>query len=244
MHDDGDDVVVRADRAGKSFRGGLRRRPVVAVADATIDVRRGEMLAFIGPNGAGKSTMLRMLVGLVFPTSGSVELFGRPVREGLTAGRVGYLGERQALYGHLAPEAALELAGALAGLPRAARHRAAEELMARLGLEPARGRPARRLSKGTRQRLALAVALVGQPRLLVLDEPASGLDPLAARDLRALLLEVRASGTTVIQSTHELAEVEATCDRVAVMLGGRLTRVGTPQALGPLADLLAREAAA
>jgi ABC-2 type transport system ATP-binding protein len=244
MHDDEDDVIARADRAGKTFRAGIGRRPVVAVAEASFEVRRGEMLAFIGPNGAGKSTVLRMLVGLVFPTSGSVELFGGGVREGLAGGRVGYLGERQALYGHLAPEAALDLAGALAGLEPPARRRAVAQLMARLGLEASRGRPARRLSKGMRQRLALAVALVGQPRLLVLDEPASGLDPLAARDLRALLLELRAAGTTIIQSTHELAEVEATCDRVAVMMGGRLTRVGTPQALGPLHELLAREAAA
>jgi ABC-2 type transport system ATP-binding protein len=238
--DRGDEVTVRVRRLAKTFPGG-----VAAVADASFEARRGEVLGLLGPNGAGKSTTLKIMAGLVFPSAGRVELCGLPAPAAVARGLVAYLPERPSLHEHLTSEGVLRLAGALAGLPGPARRRAADQLIERFGLASARGRAVRRLSAGTRQRLALAQALVGAPRVLLLDEPMNGLDPLAHREARARLLELRAAGTTVVLSTHLLPDVETMCDRVAILVAGRVRRVAAPGALGePLEAALVREAAA
>jgi ABC-type multidrug transport system ATPase subunit len=226
-----EEVVVRAQGLAKSFRGGPLWRPVVAVADATFEVRRGEVFALVGPNGAGKSSTLRMFAGLVFPTSGVAEVCGAAPAVAVSRGQIGYLSDRPSFYDHLAPETILDLAGLLSDMPSAARRRRTGELMERLGLASARGSSLGRLSAGTRQRVALALALLAAPPVLLLDEPLSDLDPMVHRAARALFAELRATGTTVVMSTHVLGDVEAICDRVAIMVAGRVRRLDTPGGL-------------
>jgi ABC-type multidrug transport system ATPase subunit len=172
-----------------------------------------------------------MLAGLVFPTAGSAEVCGAAPSAAVARGQIGYLSDRPSLYDHLTPEATLELAGRLSDTPPAARRRRSGELMDRLGLASARGVPLRRLSAGMRQRVALALALLAAPPILLLDEPMGDLDPMVHAAARALLAELRAAGTTIVLSTHALGDVEATCDRVGIMVAGRIRRAGAPAAL-------------
>jgi ABC-2 type transport system ATP-binding protein len=207
---------------------GLLRKRVEAVKGISFDVRRGEVFGFLGPNGAGKTTTLKMLMGLVFPTAGRAEIFGLPVPSLAAKRRLGYLPESPYFYDYLTPEEFLDLAGALCYVPRAERRTRAARLMERVGLGHARGRPLRRFSKGMLQRVGIAQALMGDPELVVLDEPMTGLDPLGRKEIRDLILELRREGRTVFYSTHILSDVELTCDRVAMIFSG--TRIAATYA--------------
>ena len=228
----GANVVMRADGLAKTFHIGFLRKRVDAVHDVSFEVRRGEIFGFLGPNGAGKTTTLKMLMGLIFPTRGRAEVLGMPVPSMAAKRRLGYLPETPYFYEYLAPEEFLDFAGALADIPAAERRKRANRLIARVGLEHARGRPLRKFSKGMLQRIGIAQALMGDPELVVLDEPMTGLDPIGRKEMRDLILELRNEGKTVFFSTHILPDVEMTCDRVAIVVGGRLRSVG------PLASLL------
>ncbi|MBN2573924.1 MAG: ABC transporter ATP-binding protein [Deltaproteobacteria bacterium] len=225
-------MVLRADGLAKTFRLGFLRKRIEAVREATFDVQRGEIFGYLGPNGSGKTTTLKMLMGLVFPTRGRAEVLGRPVPNREAKRRLGYLPESPYFYEYLAPEEFLDLVGALCDVPRAIRRERAAKLIARVGLEQARGRPLRKFSKGMLQRIGIAQALMGDPELVVLDEPMTGLDPLGRKEIRDLMLELRREGRTVVYSTHILPDVEMTCDRVAMIFAGRIRSVG------PLAELL------
>lgn len=229
------DVVLRADDLAKTFRLGFFRRRVEAVRGISLEIRRGEIFGFLGPNGAGKTTTLKMLMGLIFPTRGRAELLGQAVPSRPARRRLGYLPETPYFYEYLTPEEFLDFAGALCDLPRAVRRRRADELIARVGLSHARGRPLRKFSKGMLQRIGIAQALIGDPELVILDEPMTGLDPVGRKEIRDLILALRQEGKTVFFSTHILPDVEMTCDRVAIVVGGRL------RAVGPLASLLSTE---
>jgi ABC-2 type transport system ATP-binding protein len=226
------EIVLRADGLAKTFRLGFLRKRIEAVREATFDVQRGEIFGYLGPNGSGKTTTLKMLMGLVFPTRGRAEVLGRPVPNREAKRRLGYLPESPYFYEYLAPEEFLDLVGALCDVPRAIRRERAAKLIARVGLEQARGRPLRKFSKGMLQRIGIAQALMGDPELVVLDEPMTGLDPLGRKEIRDLMLELRREGRTVVYSTHILPDVEMTCDRVAMIFAGRIRSVG------PLAELL------
>jgi len=221
------DVVLRADDLAKTFRLGFFRKRVDAVRGVSFSVKRGEIFGFLGPNGAGKTTTLKMLMGLIFPSRGRAEVLGRAVPDRQAKRRIGYLPETPYFYEYLTPEEFLDFAGALCDLPRAERRRRADALLARVGLDHARGRPLRKFSKGMLQRIGIAQALMGDPEVVVLDEPMTGLDPLGRKDIRDLILELGRSGKTVLFSTHILPDVEMTCDRVAIVAGGRLRSVGT-----------------
>ncbi len=199
---------------------------ITAVDGIDLDVREGDRYGFLGPNGSGKTTTVRMLLGLVLPTSGSLELLGSArVREALP--RVGALVEGPAAYGHLSGRANLALLDAAgAGGPRRTRKARVGEALERVGLGGVDGRPVKAYSLGMRQRLGLASALLRTPPLLVLDEPTNGLDPQGIREVRELLLELNAAGTTVFLSSHLLAEVEALCTRVGVLDRGRMVAQG------------------
>jgi ABC-2 type transport system ATP-binding protein len=206
----------------------------VAVADLSLTVGRGEVFGFLGPNGAGKTTSLKLLLGLVEPTSGAGTVLGAPLGERDVRARIGFLPEHFRFHDCLTAEELLELHGRLLGLRGAALAARRGALLARVGLTEAARRPLKTYSKGMLQRVGLAQALLGNPDLVFLDEPTSGLDPLGRVLVRELIDELRANGTTVFLNSHLLGEVEATCDRVAFVKQGRVvhelvlaeTRVG------------------
>jgi ABC-2 type transport system ATP-binding protein len=226
------DVVLRADGLAKTFHLGLFRKRVEAVKEATFDVRRGEIFGYLGPNGSGKTTTLKMLMGLVFPTRGRAEVLGKPVPNREAKRHLGYLPESPYFYEYLTPEEFLDLVGSLCDVPRRERRQRSQRLIERVGLEHARGRPLRKFSKGMLQRIGIAQALIGDPELVVLDEPMTGLDPIGRKEIRDLMLELKREGRTVVYSTHILPDVEMTCDRVAMIFAGRIRSVG------PLSELL------
>jgi ABC-type multidrug transport system ATPase subunit len=206
---------------------GLTKRygRVLAVDGLDLEVHEGDLFGFLGPNGSGKTTTVRMLLGLVFATSGRIELLGRPMPAAALAvlGSVGALVEGPAFYPHLSGRAnlaAMDQAGP--GGPRRDRRRRIGEALERVGLADVGRRPVRAYSSGMRQRLGLAAALLRSPRLLVLDEPTNGLDPQGMREVRGLLVELVRGGATVFLSSHLLAEVELICSRAAIVHQGRL----------------------
>lgn len=228
----GADVVLRAVDLAKTFRLGFLRRRVEAVRGISFTVHRGEIFGFLGPNGAGKTTTLKMLMGLISPSRGRAEVLGLPVPNRAAKRRLGYLPETPYFYEYLTPEEFLDFAGALSDVPAVERRRRADRLIARVGLAAARGRPLRKFSKGMLQRIGIAQALMGDPELVVLDEPMTGLDPIGRKEIRDLILELGSEGKTVFFSTHILPDVETTCHRVAIVAGGKLRNIG------PLGSLL------
>ncbi len=210
----------------KTFRSPLtlQRKPVLRGLD--LEVCEGEVFGFLGLNGAGKTTTIRCLIGLARPSAGAVRLFGADPRAPAVRRRIGYLPENPVFPEHLTPVEVLDLAGSLAGLSGPHRRRRIAELTATLKIEAYARTPLRKLSKGMVQRVGIAQAIVHEPELLILDEPMSGLDPLGRRDVRDLIDGLRASGRTVFFSTHIVPDVEAICDRVGILNGGRLVAVG------------------
>jgi ABC-2 type transport system ATP-binding protein len=206
---------------------GLTKRygHVVAVDDVALEVRPGDRYGLLGPNGSGKTTLVRMLLGLVFATSGTIQVLDKPVprRVGEILPQVGAMVEGPGAYPHLSGRVNLMLLDAAGpGGPRRDRRRRVDEALQRVGLAGIDKRPVKAYSLGMRQRLGLASALLRAPKLLILDEPTNGLDPRGIREIRDLLTEVNEQGTTVFLSSHLLAEVEALCTRVGVMDRGRL----------------------
>ncbi|TAK18805.1 MAG: ABC transporter ATP-binding protein [Myxococcaceae bacterium] len=208
---------------------------VEAVRGISFEVRKGEIFGFLGPNGAGKTTTIKTLLGLIFPTRGEVRLFGLPVTEPSARRRVGFLPENPYLYQYLTPREIMDLCGRLVGMPGHEREIQTKEILRRVGLGSVMDRPLRRFSKGMLQRAGLAQALMGDPELLILDEPMTGLDPIGRKEVRDLILEERTQGRTVMFSSHILSDVEMLCDRVAIVNRGELT------AYGSLDQLLRRE---
>jgi ABC-2 type transport system ATP-binding protein len=203
-----------------------------ALAGVSLRLAAGEALGLLGPNGAGKTTALRLLLGFTRPSGGGVSLFGRDPRDPAARRGVGYLPERLVLPERATVRGFLRLQAALAGIDAAARDAEVDAALATVGLADRARERIGGLSKGLRQRLGFANALLGQPALLVLDEPASGLDPLGIRDARAWILAARERGAALLVSSHTLSEVERTCDRIAILNEGKLAASG---ALGELA---------
>jgi ABC-2 type transport system ATP-binding protein len=189
-------------------------------------VQPGEVFGFLGPNGAGKSTTLKLLMQLIFPTSGRAEILGRPVGDVATRRRIGFLPENPSFYDYLTAEELLTYYAQLLGLPPAARRARVTGLLDRLQVGRERRFQLRKFSKGMIQRIGIAQALLNDPEVVFLDEPMSGLDPLGRRDVRTLILELRDQGRTVFFSSHILSDAEALCSRVAIVAGGRLAAQG------------------
>jgi ABC-2 type transport system ATP-binding protein len=215
--------VVSLDRVTRHFGS------VPAAVDVSLEVRPSEVFGLLGHNGAGKTTLLRLVNGLLEPDSGKVATFGLdPVRHGdEVRRRTGVLTTYPGLDDYLSPAENLAVYGAIHGLPTGVVRERTNDLFARLGIDRASGLPARGLSAGLKQRVALARALVHDPELLLLDEPTANLDPMAAREVRNLIRGLRGSGRTVVFSTHNLAEAESLCDRVAILQHGVLRVVGS-----------------
>ncbi len=217
----------------KVYRAGVRRRRVTALDGLDLTVAEGSIFGFVGPNGAGKTTTIKMLVGLIAPTRGDATIFGRPIREVSARDAVGYLPENPAFHDFLRPLEVLTFMGRLSGMSGAGLQRRAGEMLELVGLSRALDLSVRKFSKGMVQRLGIAQAMMHDPPLLILDEPMSGLDPIGRKEVRDLILELRRRGKTLFFSTHILNDVETTCDRVGMVLDGRLVAEGT---LGSLLD--------
>ncbi len=226
--------AIRIEELTKDYAIGFwRRRSYRALDSLTLDISSGEVFGFLGPNGAGKTTTLKLLMQLIFPTSGRAEILGRPVGDISARRRIGYLPENPSFYDYLTAEELLGYFGDLFGYSGADRRKRVAALLDRVGIGAERRLQLRKFSKGMLQRVGIAQALMNDPEVIFLDEPMSGLDPLGRRDVRQLILELRDQGRTVFFSSHILADAEALCRRVAVVAGGRLAASGT------LADILA-----
>jgi ABC-2 type transport system ATP-binding protein len=211
----------------KDYRVGFwRKRPKRALDGLTLQVEEGEVFGLLGPNGAGKTTTLKLLLRLVFPTSGTARILGKELDDLAVHARIGYLPENPCFYDHLTSEEFLNYAAELFGLSAAERRRRVGSLLERVGLTESRDVPLRKFSKGMVQRLGIAQALINEPEMIFLDEPMSGLDPLGRREVRDLVLQLRAEKKTVFFSTHILSDAETLCDRVAILNGGRLQGCG------------------
>jgi len=225
-------IVVRGlTKVFKDFWGRPKAR---AVDNVDFEVRRGEVFGLLGPNGSGKSTTVKLILGLLYPTKGHIEVFGHSPRHVATKARIGYLPEESYLYRYLDSRETLDFFGNLFELPKADRANRSEQLLEMVGLNQTRMRAVGEFSKGMQRRIGLAQALINDPDLVILDEPTSGLDPIGCREVKDLILALARRGKTVILSSHLLSDVEDVCDRVVIYYGGKI------QAMGPLKDLLAR----
>ncbi len=206
--------------------GFWRKRPYRALDRLTLDVAPAEVFGFLGPNGAGKTTTLKLLMQLVFPTSGRAEILGRPVGSLDVKRRLGYLPENPYFYDYLTAEELLSYFARLFGYRGADTRARASRLLDEVGIGAERRLQLRKFSKGMLQRVGIAQALINEPELVIFDEPMSGLDPLGRRDVRSLILRLRDRGTTVFFSSHVLSDAEALCSRVAILARGRLVATG------------------
>jgi len=217
----------------KVFKDFWGRPKARAVDNVSFEVRRGEVFGLLGPNGSGKSTTVKMLLGLLFPTKGHIEIYNNSPRHVPTKSRIGYLPEESYLYKYLDSDETLDFFGNLFDLPPQERKQRSEQLLDMVGLSKARRRQVGEFSKGMQRRIGLAQALINDPDLVILDEPTAGLDPLGCREVKDLILALAKRGKTVILSSHLLSDVEDVCDRVVIYYGGRI------QAIGTLKELLA-----
>ena len=219
----------------KVFPVSFKRTPIVAVRDLNLEVEAGQVYGLLGPNGSGKSTTLKIILGLVSPTRGRTEIFGRDSRLVESHEMVGFLPENPYFYKFLTGEETLHFYGKLCGLRGKRLHNRTAELLDLVGLTSARDRRLSGYSKGMLQRIGLAQALVQDPRLVVLDEPTAGVDPAGSRQICDLILDLKSRGVTVLLSSHLLGQVQEICDRVGILANGVLLREG------PLEELIAIE---
>lgn len=224
-------AAIKIEGLGKIFRVGFWGRKFEAVKDLTFEVGAGELFGFLGPNGAGKTTTIKMLMGLLYPTSGQAWILGKSAGDVATQARVGYLPESPYFYDHLRGQEFLDFYGRLFEIPAPKRKKKIAALLELVGIAGAADLPLRKYSKGMLQRIGLAQALINDPELIVLDEPMTGLDPVGRREIRDIILRLKQEGKTVFFSTHILPDVEMICDRIAILNQGRLVNIG---ALGNL----------
>jgi ABC-2 type transport system ATP-binding protein len=204
----------------------LKRR--TSLENLTMQVEDGEVFGFLGPNGAGKSTTIKLLMGIIFPTAGSAQILGKPVSDVTMHRDIGYLPEQPYFYDYLTAAEVLDYFARFHGFSAAERKERVQKILHRVGLETAGKIQLRKFSKGMLQRVGLAQAIVHDPKLVILDEPMSGLDPVGRREVRDIILDLKNAGKTILFSTHILSDAETLCDRVGVIAGGQLRGVGAP----------------
>jgi ABC-2 type transport system ATP-binding protein len=227
------ETVISVRGLTKVFKDFWGRPKARAVDNVDFEVRRGEVFGLLGPNGSGKSTTVKLILGLLYPTKGHIEVFGHSPRHVATKSRIGYLPEESYLYRYLNSHETLDFFGNLFQLPKGDRNNRTEQLLEMVGLSQTRMRAVGEFSKGMQRRIGLAQALINDPDLIILDEPTSGLDPIGCREVKDLILALARRGKTVILSSHLLSDVEDVCDRVVIYYGGKI------QAMGTLNELLA-----
>jgi ABC-2 type transport system ATP-binding protein len=220
------EVVVETHNLTKIYRDFWGRQKKVALRALNLSIERGEIFGLLGPNGSGKTTTIKLLLGLLFPSSGEALVFGEPAASVQKNARIGYLPEESYLYRFLNAEETLDFYGRLFDMPAAQRRRKAQELIEMVGLKDDRKRILKEYSKGMRQRIGLAQALINDPELVILDEPTSGLDPLGTRWMKDLILDLRTRGKTILMCSHRLDDVQDVCDRIAILYEGELQELG------------------
>jgi len=221
-----DSSVIRTAGLTKTFRDFWFREKVTAVRDLTLDIPRGEVYGLLGPNGSGKSTTLKVILGLMYPSRGLVRVFGRQPGDVATKSRIGFLPEESYLYPFLNAHETLDYYGRLFHQTRHERRRRIGMLLEMVGLSGAAYRRVSEYSKGMQRRIGMAQALINDPDLLILDEPTSGMDPMAARQFKDLIAELSRRGKTIVISSHLLADMEDVCDRVGILYAGQLRSEG------------------
>src|SRR5882757_4113670 len=223
------DAAIQAENLTKDFPFGfLHLKKKRSLEGLTMQVEDGEVFGFLGPNGAGKSTTIKLLVGLIFPTAGTATILGKPISDIGMHQDIGYLPEQPYFYDYLTAAELLDYFARFHNLKTADRRERVARMLKKVGLETARKIQLRKYSKGMLQRVGLAQAILHDPRVVILDEPMSGLDPLGRREVRDIILELKKEGRTVLFSTHILSDAEMLCDRVGVIAGGKLRGVGAP----------------
>jgi ABC-2 type transport system ATP-binding protein len=220
-------AVLAFDGVTKVFRSSIRGRHLYTLGPVDLSIEQGEVFGYLGPNAAGKTTTIKLAMGLIKPTSGKIEIFGASASSTGARKRVGFLPEQPYFYQHLTARELLEFYGGLFGVPWQASRRRADELLDLVGLRAARDMAVSKFSRGMLQRIGLAQAIVNDPDLVILDEPLTGLDPVGRRDIRDLILGLKARGKTVFFSSHILQDVEMICDRVGILVEGKVLRVAS-----------------
>ena len=231
------DVVIETRNLGKIYRDFWGRRKVQALKALDIEVKRGEIFGLLGPNGSGKSTTIKLIQGLLFPTSGRAFVLGKDARDVGKNERIGYLPEESYLYKFLNAEETLDFYGRLFDMPAEVRRQRSDQLIKMVGLDRARRRQLREYSKGMTRRIGLAQALINEPDLLILDEPTTGMDPIGSREMKDLIIRLRDEGKTILLCSHQLADVQDVCDRVAILHQGELRELGRVDSLLKVRDV-------
>jgi ABC-2 type transport system ATP-binding protein len=230
-------VIVETRNLGKIYRDFWGRKKVNALKSLDLEVRKGEIFGLLGPNGSGKSTTIKLMLGLLFPTAGRVFVFGKEATDVSKNERIGYLPEESYLYKFLNAEETLDFYGRLFDMSAEVRRERTEKLIQMVGLQRARRRQLREYSKGMTRRIGLAQALINEPEFLVLDEPTTGLDPIGTREMKDLILRLREEGKTILLCSHQLADVQDVCDRVAILHQGELKELGRVDSLLKVQDV-------
>jgi ABC-2 type transport system ATP-binding protein len=236
------DVVVETRKLTKIYRDFWGRQKKRALNALNLQIYRGEIFGLLGPNGSGKTTTIKLLLGLLYPSDGEALVFGEPAVRVSKNERIGYLPEESYLYRFLNAEETLDFYGRLFNMPASVREKQAAKLIKTVGLEKDKKRILKEYSKGMRQRIGLAQALINDPEFVILDEPTSGLDPLGTRWMKDLILELRQQGKTVLMCSHRLDDVQDVCDRIAILHEGELQELGTVSTLLEEADRVEMQA--
>ncbi|MBM98306.1 MAG: multidrug ABC transporter ATP-binding protein [Planctomycetaceae bacterium] len=231
------EIVIETRNLTKDYRDFWGRQKVRALKALDLDVREGEIFGLLGPNGSGKTTTIKLILGLLFPTSGEALVFGKKASDVSKNERIGYLPEESYLYKFLNAEETLDFYGRLFDMTPAERKRRVEELINMVGLDWAKRRQLKEYSKGMTRRIGLAQALINDPELIVLDEPTTGLDPIGTREMKDLILKLKAEGKTVVMCSHLLADVQDVCDRIAILYQGDLKELGRVDSLLKVRDV-------
>jgi ABC-2 type transport system ATP-binding protein len=222
-------LAIEIENLSKEYPYGfLNLKKKMSLENLNMQVESGEVFGFLGPNGAGKSTTIKLLMRLIFPTSGTARILGKPIEDVSMHQDIGYLPEQPYFYDYLTAAELLDYFARFHGLTANDRRERVQKMLRKVGLETAKKIQLRKYSKGMLQRVGMAQAILHEPQVVVLDEPMSGLDPLGRREVRDIILELRREGKTVLFSTHILSDAEMLCDRVGVIVGGKLRGVGTP----------------
>ncbi len=231
------DVIIETRNLTKVYRDFWGRQKVQALKALDLEIRRGEIFGLLGPNGAGKTTTMKLLLGLLFPTSGQALVFGRDATNVSKNERIGYLPEESYLYRFLNAEETLDFYGRLFNMSAKVRRQRIAHLINLVGLDLAKRRQLKEYSKGMTRRIGLAQALINDPELILLDEPTSGLDPIGTRNMKDLILDLRAQGKTIVLCSHLLADVQDVCDRIGILYQGELQELGRVDSLLAIQDV-------
>jgi ABC-2 type transport system ATP-binding protein len=231
------EVVIETRSLSKVYRDFWGRQKVRALKALDLEIRRGEIFGLLGPNGSGKTTTVKLVLGLLFPTSGQALVFGREATDVKKNERIGYLPEESYLYRFLNAEETLDFYGRLFNMAAPLRRQRTADLIDMVGLGWAKRRQLREYSKGMTRRIGLAQALINDPELIVLDEPTTGLDPIGCREMKDLILRLRDEGKTILMCSHLLADVQDVCDRIGILYQGELQELGRVDSLLKIRDV-------